>query len=153
LGPCENNDQDLPPAVPLSGEAGDTPGAIGDGRRNTEVLLQTPECVVDGTKSAVTVAAGYRGLGLDDWYLPSEDELRALCLYEGRDAIGGFNSYWYVSSTTNYNKKNTDFRAINFKTLNSAGCSGEGILYYPLGLPEIEYKYRKYQVRPIRAFA
>jgi hypothetical protein len=131
----------------LPGEAGDTPGAIGDGRRNTELLLQTPECV-NGTDSAVTVAAGYRGGGLADWYLPSEDELRALCLYGGRNAIGGFWSRAYLSSTTNpfKDKDMTDFREVDFGDTN---CGGTGNIARFNGIRE----YIKRNVRPIRAFS
>ncbi len=131
----------------LPGEAGDTPGAIGDGRRNTELLLQTPECV-NGTDSAVTVAAGYRGGGLADWYLPSEDELRALCRYTGRNAIGGFWSDAYLSSTTNpfKDKNKTDFREVDFGNTN---CAGTG------NITPFEFSpvYSKRHVRPIRAFS
>ncbi len=142
--PCRT-DSDL---LVLPGEAGDTPGAIGDGRRNTELLLQTPECV-NGTKSAVTAAAGYRGLGLADWYLPSEDELRALCLYTGRNAIGGFGAFAYLSSTTNPSKNNkTDFRQVDFSNTN---CAGTGNIKSTID--EWLRSYQSQAVRPIRAFS
>ncbi len=35
--------------------------------------------------------------GFDDWYLPSKNELNAI--YENRDAIGGFTTNFYWSST------------------------------------------------------
>jgi hypothetical protein len=146
--PCKSWTAKLKNFNRFSGEAGDTPGAIGDGRRNTELLLQTPECV-NGTDSAVTVAAGYRGGGLADWYLPSEDELRALCLYTGRNAIGGFIFSAYLSSTTNPSKNNkTDFRQVDFGV---ASCAGTGNISVTVEIPWRTYQER--DVRPIRAFA
>jgi len=144
--PCKSWTAKLKNFNRFSGEAGDTPGAIGDGRRNTELLLQTPECV-DGTESAVTIAAGYRGGGLADWYLPSEDELRALCRYTGRNAIGGFGEFTYLSSTTNpFNyKDNTDFRQVKFGNTN---CAGTGNI-----IANSYFSYQSQCVRPIRAFS
>lgn len=92
--PCRANDK----PVLLREEAGDTLWEIGGGRRNTEVLSQTSDCV-DGTTSALTLATGYRGGGLSDWYLPSGGELTELCKYTGRNAIGGFSAAKYASST------------------------------------------------------
>lgn len=92
--PCRANAT----SVLLPGEAGDTLWEIGGGRRNTEVLSKTSNCV-DGTTSALTLATGYRGGGLSDWYLPSGGELTELCKYTGRNAIGGFSAAKYASST------------------------------------------------------
>ncbi len=135
------------------GQAGTTGAAIGDGRRNTELLLQTPECV-NGTQSAVALASGYRGLGLADWYLPSAGELVALCKYEGRNAIGGFRADYYVSSTS-YSTKRTignapdlrrNFTRVDFERTD---CQTDGVY-------EEKYdgeEYNASSVRPIRAFA
>ncbi len=140
--PCRNTYTE----VKWTGAIGaSNPTAIGDGRRNTEALLQTPECV-DGTQSAVTLAAGYRGLGLADWYLPSQDELVELCKYEGRNAIGGFIAGKYVSSTSFETSVGsygiTDFKSVDFERKDcttSTSVSGKSFL-------------TRY-VRPIRAFA
>ncbi|MEN9505107.1 MAG: hypothetical protein RI958_1033, partial [Actinomycetota bacterium] len=139
----------------LPGEAGATGRAIGDGRRNTEVLSQTPECA-DGSTTAITLAAGYRGGGFADWYLPSVDELAALCRYTERDAIGGFPADKYVSSTGFFdtwtgNPDFTNFYDVDFADNN---CPQQGNVTTGGGGPDpgITYYPQRY-VRPIRAFA
>lgn len=68
--------------------------AIGAGWLNT--LTINAEC---GPDSAAGIVLGYRGAGLDDWYLPSKDELAAL--YEARSSVGGMDddplSYYWAS--------------------------------------------------------
>jgi hypothetical protein len=137
----------------LEGEAGATGRAIGDGRRNTEVLSQTPYCVdpwwLSGSEPkrvpAVELAPGYRGGDLPDWYLPSLDELLALCRYEGRNAIGGFASRKYLSSASYYdeyqNERMTNFRSVAF--------GDDCLVTDDVGA----YQYSALYVRPIRAFA
>ncbi|MEN9505106.1 MAG: hypothetical protein RI958_1032 [Actinomycetota bacterium] len=85
------------------GDAATTGFAVGDGRWNTTVLLNTLECTTE-QPNAFNVATAYRGGGFDDWYLPSDGELFALCNYPGRNAIGGFigdaETFKYASSST-----------------------------------------------------
>jgi hypothetical protein len=118
--------------------------AIGDGRRNTEALAQRTECTNPPT--AVTLATGYRGLGLTDWYLPSQDELVELCKYEGRNAIGGFLAKQYVSST-GVDSDPTRFVDVNFG--DAPGCT-QGVAYSEKD--GSKFYLRRY-VRPIRAFS
>ena len=144
----------ISPASVLPGEAGATGTAIGDGRRNTEVFSQTPECT-DGSTTAVTLSVGYRGGGLTDWYVPSADELVALCTYEGRNAIGGFVAGYYASSTALFERVDasdlTNFIIVDFSrstclqnrnVRNLAGSRRAGDPYF----------YEDSFVRPIRAF-
>ncbi len=120
--------------------------AIGDGRRNTEALAQRTECTSQ-PPTAVTLAAGYRGLGLADWYLPSQDELYELCKYEGRNAIGGFPAKQYVSST-GVGSNPTRFVDVDFGDAPKCSLAED---YTGTGGGYGDYK-REY-VRPIRAFA
>jgi len=60
--------------------------AIGSGRANTAALLADSTC----TGGAVRLVANYRGGGLDDWFLPSKDELDELFKFGDRAAAGGF---------------------------------------------------------------
>jgi len=119
--------------------------AIGDGRRNTEALAQRTECASQ-PPTAVTLATGYRGLGLTDWYLPSQDELVALCKYEGRNAIGGFLAKPYVSST-GVDSDPTRFVDVNFG--DAPGCT-QGVAYFK---KDGSSSYLRRYVRPIRAFS
>jgi hypothetical protein len=52
-----------------------TSSAIGAGRQNTQNILAEPSI----TPAAAQACVGYTGGGYNDWYLPSVDELLALC--------------------------------------------------------------------------
>ena len=145
----------LDPKTGLPGDAGATGNAIGDGRDNTDVLLKDPNCT-DGTETtpgketAVTLAAGYRGGGLADWYLPSEAELKELCKYGGRNAIGGFSADAYATSTSYQRRVNskavTDFSQINFGKARDCPRK-DNVTAFPAIM------YNEIKVRPIRAFS
>ena len=66
--------------------------AIGSGAANTARIITA--C---GQDTAAGLAASYRGGGMDDWSLPSKDELRAL--YQHMSQVGGLASDLYWSST------------------------------------------------------
>ena len=72
--------------------------AIGTGAQNTLDIMNG--CLTSGIAALLCgdlVLGGY-----SDWYLPSRDELNKL--YINRDAIGGFasNGYWSSTETNNY---------------------------------------------------
>ena len=158
--PCRDSDR----AALLPGEAGETLWDIGAGKRNTEVLSATPECA-DGSVSAVTLATGYRGGGLSDWYLPSGGELTELCKYEGRDAIGGFEAKKYVSSTVG--PKDYSIPADDPGTFENVGfpnffgvdfasdplCARTDVSQLTQTDSDIYVAYPQSAVRPIRAFS
>ena len=54
-----------------------------------------------GSAPAAAHARGYTGGGQATWSLPSKDELNALFFYGNRNAIGGFASDSYWSSSRN----------------------------------------------------
>ena len=139
--PCREGDST---ARLLPGEAADTLWEIGGGRHNTEVLSKTPECV-DGSVSPVTLAAGYRGGGLSDWYLPSGGELTELCKYTGRNAIGGFVDQVYASSTVGPKDGYTNFHQVKF--------TGNPLCVRSDGLDSRSGSWIRAYVRPIRAFS
>jgi len=68
-----------------------TSSLVGSGAKNTQSILAT--C----SNGAANVSAAYRGGGFNTWYLPSKEEL--INMYKNRDAIGGFESGAYWSST------------------------------------------------------
>jgi hypothetical protein len=117
------------------------------------VLLNTLECTTEQS-NAFTVAAAYRGGGLDDWYLPSDDELLTLCNYPGRNDIGGFigktDIYKYASSSTkqsNYGGWTTNkMRGVGLDPDRDGACPT--IAWDRSNTGEMSFA-----VRPIRAFA
>jgi hypothetical protein len=54
------------------------------------VEQERPECPLDAALLATTYAGG----GLDDWFLPSRDEMRELRRYWMRVRVGGFGEDW-----------------------------------------------------------
>ncbi len=67
--------------------------AVGTGAQNTADILAG--CGDRGI--AARVAVGYEQNGFTDWFLPSKDELNLL--YQQKDVVGGFASYYYWSSS------------------------------------------------------
>ena len=105
-----------------------TSTTIGTGQANTTLILNG--CSTAGIAARICddlVLNGY-----SDWFLPSKDELNQMYLH--KDAIGGFASYLYWSSSQ-YSANNAWF--LNF----SSGVSGADIKVQP-----------SYHVRAVRAF-
>ena len=72
---------------------GNTSVAIGTGLANSNAITAQ-----DGhIGSAAQVCRNYNGGGLDDWFLPSKEELDQLFLQ--RDTVGGFADGYYWSSS------------------------------------------------------
>jgi len=119
---------------------------IGSGLDNTRLLLVTPECNPSGAVAAtfaVGLAAGYRGGGLDDWYVPSLDEIAVLCRFGARDRIGGFVDgavRGYLSSSTINGSYGTE---VSVESM-TGDCKSDYV--YPKAKTDLA-------VRPIRKFS
>ena len=74
---------------------GTTSTAIGSGYSNTLKMVRQTGA---GTSGAGSAARGYRGGGLNDWYLPSKDELNEL--YINRTVASASAGYWSSSEST-----------------------------------------------------
>jgi len=142
--------------------------AVGAGRENTRLLLQKTQPVPNSTAppyaskcgkgqmgtmydgmAAADVADRCRSGGLDDWYLPSKDELDLLYRFGNRDAIGGFEA-GSVNSNSEFNTS---------RYVSSSIASGEEVWAqsFNSGKVSLDNVYRKtsqyFSVRPIRAFS
>lgn len=73
--------------------------SVDDGQTNTELIVTSQGNGIYAAKLCDTLVA----YGYDDWYLPSKNELNAI--YQDKEAIGGFSSAFYWSSTE-YNNTN-----------------------------------------------
>jgi hypothetical protein len=128
----------------ISGAAGT---AIGTGKQNTTDIVNG--CVTSDI-TAAELAAGYSHNTLDDWFLPSKDELNALCKWAFGDTtyavcnnggsgglsltgVGGFSTeeYWSSSGNAAFAAWTQDFD-----------------YGYQFNL----FKNDSYYVRPVRAF-
>ena len=79
---------------------------IGSGFANTSAMISACNPGGDpGSAPAAVHARGYTGGGQTTWSLPSKDELNALFFYGNRNAIGGFASNYYWSSSQNPSEK------------------------------------------------
>lgn len=67
--------------------------SVSNGVANTNAI----NAAIGGSASAAAVCKAYNGGGYTDWYLPSRDEL--YLLYVKKPIIGGFQNYFYWSST------------------------------------------------------
>jgi hypothetical protein len=105
--------------------------AIGTGYGNTIAMVTQSSTA----SRAGTISRAYRGPNnLDDWYLPSKDELNQLYLQKTTVAANVSDYYW--SSTERNTSSATDVWGQNF--LN--------------GTAQPNLKIASYYVRPIRAF-
>mgnify|MGYP000975969669 CR=1 FL=1 len=76
----------------IKGAAGQ---ALGTGRKNTAAILKG----CDQPEIAARRAAGYRGGGKEDWFLPSRDELEKMSEFFIKSGVGNISPDHYWSST------------------------------------------------------
>ena len=121
---------------------GGTGTALGTGYNNTLLLasanVSTGWAVASGDVAPYVRA--YRGGGRSDWFIPSRDETY-LISNSTQFSTGGFtNDAYYWSSTANSSGEGT---ALQLHVMNNPDGSDD---------PGLQPVYRKFPVRPIRAF-
>lgn len=118
--------------------------AIGTGASNTDLIVKM--C----TEGAAVDARAYRGGGKSDWFLPSKDELNALCYFvngqtpatspggcgNGKRILNVEQEYWSSSAVSDYSAWTQSM----FDGTSSAGFWHSASLYITTSM------------RPIRAF-
>ena len=122
-----------------------TNGAVGVSAQGTSIGSGQGNSTAIGSycsSGAAVTARAYRGGGFSDWFLPSEDELKALQVV--KETIGGFASATYWSSTEIASGRSGAF----------AGPTQEAYpVYFPTGGSNLWYKSQSYHVRPVRMFS
>lgn len=122
----------------------DTKQGIGEGRRNTELLVGSMGSAAEGSpfysytseyaaRLCDELEYEVEGVLFDDWFLPSRDELNLMYknLYEQDLASFARKGYWSSSEYNDYSSWIQDFYD---------------------GLQIDEYRFYGYRVRPVRAF-
>jgi len=122
-----------------------TNGAVGVSAQGTTIGSGQGNSSAIGSycsSGAAVTARAYRGGGLSDWFLPSEDELKALQVV--KVTIGGFESATYWSSSEIASGRSGAF----------VGPTQEAYpVHFPNGGSNLWYKYQTYHVRPTRMFS
>jgi hypothetical protein len=122
-----------------------TNGAVGVSAQGTSIGSGQGNSTAIGlycSSGATVTARAYSGGGFSDWFLPSEDELKALQAV--RVTIGGFESATYWSSTEIATGRSGSY----------SGPTQEAYpVYFPTGGSNLWYKYQSYYVRPVRMFS
>lgn len=126
---------------------------VGTGSANT-TDMQSPACV----SGAGVSARAYRGGGFSDWFLPSGEELNAMCNYSRNPTAPAAPSVsCYLSSGTS---QNVAFASGDYgfasniywsSTEGSGGCCAFQ-QSFASGASNYSFKYESLRVRPIRAF-
>ena len=134
--------------------AGAAGSAVGTGAANTAAMAASTAC----NSQAATLVTAYSGNGFTDWYLPSEDELNAMCNYS-RDPESPL-----PPTTSCYGTAGTD-QATEFSTSEYAWAPG---VYWSSTQTASTFSWRQYMqltgyqfmgtpgntlhIRPIRSF-
>jgi hypothetical protein len=131
---------------------GTTGTGIGTGYANTSAIIAQSNGGNTAGKAG-TVARAFQGGGKTDWFLPSQDELNALCKWAANDTVnvvcnnsgsgglsstnGGFSSWTYWSSSE-FDSSVSRIQRFNSSTFGYPGREGKSANYV--------------HVRPVRAF-
>ena len=126
--------------------------AVGTGSANTTAMLTSASPFVACTSSAPNAVRTYAGGGFTDWFLPSRDELNAMCNYSrtwtgtpSTDTCSGaqngaFSTGAYGFASGSYWSSSQTF---------AGGAWGWSL---NTGNPDMGFKFSTLRVRPVRAF-
>jgi hypothetical protein len=118
-----------------------TETAVGMGKRNTQLIIETLKRMKQNDRAAEICASLEFG-GYKDWFLPSKDELYLMYTNLKQQDMGSFGRGWYWSSSNSGSFDRTTWaqRFSDGLQNGSGGFGGSG------------HKSNTYSVRAIRAF-
>ena len=131
--------------------------AVGTGSANTLAMVTGASPFVECTSSAPNAVRAYSGGGYTDWFLPSQDELNAMCYYSRNlsaspdptvscyGGSGTFQDSTFASGTYG-------FASDDYWSSSQYGASGAWGQYLGNGNQGDGGKFDTLRVRPVRAF-
>jgi len=132
--------------------------AVGTGSANTTSMLTNASPFVACTSSAPNAVRAYAGGGLTDWFLPSKDELNAMCNYSRNPtapAAPSVSCYGSAGGST----QDATFAAGTYGFVNANYWSSSQVFttsawyqYFVNGDQFYASKTNTLRVRPVRAF-
>jgi hypothetical protein len=131
---------------------------VGTGSANTTVMLTDATPFIACAASAPNVARGYFGGGFTDWFLPSQDELNAMCNYSRNPttpAAPGVACGTLVVPTTQdatFLSGSFGFAAGAYWASSQDVANNAWIQNFGNGNQFTDGKGETYSVRPVRAF-
>jgi hypothetical protein len=127
---------------------GSTGTGIGTGYGNTSAMISQN----DTPGKAGTVARAFRGGGKTDWFLPSRDELNALCKWAFNDTV---NAICNNNGSGGLSLTNGNFASGYYWTSSETSVASEArdqYFYFLSGAQNFDSKSVTSYVRPVRAF-
>jgi hypothetical protein len=124
---------------------------VGTGSANTTAMLTDAGLFVACTASAPNVARGYFGGGFTDWFLPSQDELNAMCNYSRNPTTPPTGTCTGTQSAT-FSSGSFGFAANPYWSSSQFVASRAWLQNFVDGTQFPDNKYNTLDVRPVRAF-
>ena len=124
---------------------GSTGTAIGTGSANTSAMITQSSTA----RTAATVARAFLGGGKTDWFLPSKDELNALCKWANDETV---NAICNPASSSRPWLRNGGFAGSYYWSSSENNCVIAWAQDFYTGYSSNGGKMGKLYVRPVRAF-
>jgi hypothetical protein len=149
---CQTNN--LYPETTAGAQAASTTASlpVGMGAANTTAIIARMNAgSVTTTDYAAGLARGYNGNGFTDWFLPSQDELNAMCNYSRNPATPPTGTCTGTQDGT-FAAGAFGFAAISYWSSSQIDAISAWFQYFDYGFQLDGYKFNADRVRPVRAF-
>ena len=130
-----------------------TSTAVGTGSANTTAMLTSASSFVACTSSAPNAVRAYAGGGLTDWFLPSQDELNAMCNYSRNPSSPAAPSSTCSGTQTGAFAAGTyGFASVYYWSSSEYNSNRAWTRSFDNGNQDDGNKASSLRVRPVRAF-